>query len=280
MLRPEIIDDATASQYYIDIDTATGDDLKTKSSALETWALTKKADHARQQQEYITNVFTDFENFSSEAGLDEFDEESRFQFANRIFVADQTGETPDIQMPIYPSKRDEVTDKLFGKTGLSEVETFNLIRDSLAAKKEAETALRELPGALAKGMFSKIGEGMDFDEADSWHLFQDWKDRHADKLGKLPEGWESAMLDRAVKLQARSETMMRDLAPESKRAFDTLMAFTRPEDVEALPEVGRADVENIAKISTRPSTTPPRPMALAWARDSLKRSAKASLAVV
>jgi hypothetical protein len=247
MLRPEIIDDATASQYYIDIDTATGDDLKTKSSALETWALTKKADHARQQQEYITNVFTDFENFSSEAGLNEFDEEARFQFANRIFVADQTGETPDIQMPIYPSKRDEVTDKLFGKTGLSEIETFNHIRDSLTAKKEAETALRELPGALAKGMFSKVAEGKTLDETDSWFLFQDWKDRHADKLGKLPEGWESAMLDRAVKLQARSETMMRDLAPESKRAFDTLMAFTRPEDANALPEAGRADVENISK---------------------------------
>jgi hypothetical protein len=41
--------------------------------------------------------------------------------------------------------------------------------------------------------------------------------------------------------------MMRDLAPESKRAFDTLMAFTRPEDAEALPEAGRADVENISK---------------------------------
>jgi hypothetical protein len=243
----ELIDNQTASNYYNEIDTATGDDLQTKMSALESWANAKKTEQRRQEEEHVSKVFTDFDNYSAAEGLDAFDEESRYQYANRKFIANQTGDTPENQMFVYPSKRDEVTDKLFGKTGLSEAETFNLIRDSLTAKKETETALRELPGALAKGMFSKVAEGKTLDETDSWFLFQDWKNRHADKLGKLPEGWESAMLDRAVKLQARSETMMRDLAPESKRAFDTLLAFTRPEDAAALPEAGRADVENIAK---------------------------------
>jgi hypothetical protein len=243
----ELIDNQTASNYYNEIDTATGDDLQTKMSALESWANAKKAEQRRQEEEHVSKVFTDFDNYSAAEGLDAFDEESRYQYANRKFIANQTGDTPENQMFVYPSKRDEVTDKLFGKTGLSEAETFNLIRDSLTAKKETETALRELPGALAKGMFSKVAEGKTLDETDSWFLFQDWKNRHADKLGKLPEGWESVMLDRAVKLQARSETMMRDLAPESKRAFDTLLAFTRPEDAAALPEAGRADVENIAK---------------------------------
>jgi hypothetical protein len=243
----ELIDNQTASNYYNEIDTATGDDLQTKMSALESWANAKKTEQRRQEEEHVSKVFTDFDNYSAAEGLDAFDEESRYQYANRKFIANQTGDTPENQMFVYPSKRDEVTDKLFGKTGLSEAETFNLIRDSLTAKKETETALRELPGALAKGMFSKVAEGKTLDETDSWFLFQDWKNRHADKLGKLPEGWESAMLDRAVKLQARSETMMRDLAPESKRAFDTLLAFTRPEDAAALPEAGRADVENISK---------------------------------
>jgi hypothetical protein len=243
----QLIDDQTASNYYNEIDTATGDDLQSKTVALEAWANNKKAERRRQEEEHVSKVFTDFDNYSAAEGLDAFDEESRYQYANRKFIANQTGDTPENQMFVYPSKRDEVTDKLFGKTGLSEAETFNLIRESLTAKKETETALRELPGALAKGMFSKVAEGKTLDETDSWFLFQDWKNRHADKLGKLPEGWESAMLDRAVKLQARSETMMRELAPESKRAFDTLLAFTRPEDAAALPEAGRADVENISK---------------------------------
>ena len=244
-----LIDDETATRYWSERDTAPEAERETRNAALIDWAKAKKADQFRAEQQQAESAYTDLEGWWKENGAGHVFEkdEDRLEVANRRFIANQFQQTPDQQGRYYPTYRDEYLQKTFGKSGLSETDTFNLIRDSLTARKATEDALRELPGALAKGMFSKVAEGKTLDETDSWFLFQDWKDRHADKLGKLPEGWESAMLDRAVKLQARSETMMRDLAPESKRAFDTLLAFARPEDAEGLPPTGRADVENLAK---------------------------------
>ena len=243
----QLIDDETASRYYNEIDTATGDDLQTKISALESWATAKKAEQHRQQWDHVSGVFTDFDNYSASEGLDAFDEESRYQYANRQFIAHQTGGKFEDQMFVYPSKRDEVTDLMFGKTGLSEKETFNLIKGAVESRKASEEALRELPGVLAQGILKSAGEGKPFDEVDSWFAFDGWKQRHADKLGAMPAGWETAMLDSAVKLHARTEALMADVAPESKRAMDVLMKFTRPEDAESLPDADRADVENLAK---------------------------------
>ena len=124
----QLIDDQTASKYFNEIDTATGDDLQSKTVALEAWANNKKAVQARQEWDHVSKVFTDFDNYAASEGLDAFDEESRYQYANRKFIANQTGDTPENQMFIYPSKRDEVTDKMFGKTGLSEKEAFDLFR--------------------------------------------------------------------------------------------------------------------------------------------------------
>jgi hypothetical protein len=243
----QLIDDQTASNYYNEIDTATGDDLQSKTVALEAWANNKKAERTRQEWDHVSKVFTDFDNYSAAEGLNDFDEESRYQYANRKFIANQTGDTPENQMFVYPSKRDEVTDKMFGKTGLSEKESFDLFKGSIESRNASEEALRELPGVLAQGVLKRAGEGKPFDEVDSWFAFSDWKDRHADKLASMPKGWETAMLDSAVKLHARTEQLMDDVAPESKRAMDTLMKFTRPEDAANLPEADRADVENLAK---------------------------------
>ena len=243
----QLIDDQTASNYYNEIDTATGDDLQSKTVALEAWANNKKAERTRQEWDHVSKVFTDFDNYSAAEGLNDFDEESRYQYANRKFIANQTGDTPENQMFVYPSKRDEVTDKLFGKTGLSEKEAFDLFKHSVESRTASEEALRELPGVLAQGVLKRAGEGKPFDEVDSWFAFSDWKDRHADKLASMPKGWETAMLDSAVKLHARTEQLIDDVAPESKRAMDTLMKFTRPEDAANLPEADRADVENLAK---------------------------------
>ena len=243
----QLIDDQTASNYYNEIDTATGDDLQSKTVALEAWANNKKAVQARQEWDHVSKVFTDFDNYAASEGLDAFDEESRYQYANRKFIANQTGDTPENQMFVYPSKRDEVTDKMFGKTGLSEKETFDLFKNSIESRNASEEALRELPGVLAQGVLKRAGEGKPFDEVDSWFAFSAWKERHADKLASMPKGWETAMLDSAVKLHARTEQLIDDVAPESKRAMDTLMKFTRPEDAANLPEADRADVENLAK---------------------------------
>lgn len=243
----ESIDDETASRYYNEIDTASGEELANRVAALKKWADAKEADTRRQNWDHISGVFTNFDAYAASEGLTDFDEESRFQYANRKFVADQTGETPQDQMLLYPSKRDEVTDRLAGKTGLSEKETFDLFKGFVESRNATEAAIRELPGVLAQGVLARAAEGKPFDEVDSWNAFSAWKDRHADKLAGLPDGWESAMLDSAVRLHTRTEQLMDDVAPESKRAMDILLKFTRPEDAANLPEADRTEVAGLAK---------------------------------
>jgi hypothetical protein len=241
------ISDETASLYYAELDTATGPDLEARRKALQEWATAKEVEQESSQWDHLTRVYGDFDNYIKSEGYADLDEESRYRVANRQFIAWQLRETPEEQATIYPTRREIYNQQTFGKKNLSEAETFNLIRDSVAARKATEDALREIPGTLAKGMFQSVAAGKPIEDSDGWFLLQNWKERHADKLASLPDGWESAMLDRATKLLVRSDNMMRDLAPESKRAFDTLLAFSRPEDAAGLPPADRADVENLAK---------------------------------
>lgn len=244
-----LIDDETASRYWAERDTAPEAERESRNTALMDWAKAKKTDQFRAEQEQAERAYSDLEGWWKETGAGHVfeNDEDRLEVANRRYIANQFQQTPDQQGRYYPTYRDEYLQKTFGKSGLSETETFNLIRDSLTARKATEAALREIPGTLAKGMFQSVAAGKPIEDSDGWFLLQNWKERHADKLASLPEGWESAMLDRATKLLVRSDNMMRDLAPESKRAFDTLLAFARPEDAEGLPPTGRADVENLAK---------------------------------
>lgn len=245
-----LIDDETASRYWQERDTAPEAERESRNAALMEWATAKKAEQRRTQRDEVESGYMDFEGWWGTTGADAAmfnGDEDRQEILNRRYIAHQFDQTPDEQGQYYPTYRDQFLQQTFGKSGLSEAETFNLIKGAVESKKASEEALRELPGVLAQGILKSAGEGKPFDEVDSWFAFDGWKQRHADKLGAMPAGWETAMLDSAVKLHARTEALMADMAPESKRAMDVLMKFTRPEDAESLPDADRADVENLAK---------------------------------
>ena len=219
----DLIDDDTAAQYFNDIDTATGDDLQSKSAALEQWATIKKREEYRDRQDHIAKIYTDFDKFSEGAGLSEFSEDARYQFVNSAFVANETDGTAEDQMPIYPSKRDEVTDKLFGKTGLSEKETFGLIKQSIDARNEVTEAANQIPGDIALSLFDSIGGG---DPVDVPKLIETWKTKNAESIKKLPPGWEAPLLESAQAFHTETEGMLRDYAEPLKKVYDHLAAVT------------------------------------------------------
>ena len=219
----DLIDDDTAAQYFNDIDTATGDDLQSKSAALEQWATIKKREEYRDRQDHIAKIYTDFDKFSEGAGLSEFSEDARYQFVNSAFVANETDGTAEDQMPIYPSKRDEVTDKLFGKTGLSEKETFGLIKQSIDARNEVTEAANQIPGDIALSLFDSIGGG---DPVDVPKLIETWKTKNAESIKKLPPGWETPLLESAQAFHTETEGMLRDYAEPLKKVYDHFSAVT------------------------------------------------------
>jgi len=152
----KVIDDETASRYYAEIDTATGDDLQTKISALESWANSKKKAQ-EQYKEYLHNVFTDFDNYSASEGLNDLDEESRYQYANRQFIAHQSGGKFEDQIFVYPSLRDKWTASVSGKKGITEKETFQLIRNHLLGiGKAANSRVEIIDDATATRIFNEI----------------------------------------------------------------------------------------------------------------------------
>jgi hypothetical protein len=152
----KVIDDETASRYYAEIDTATGDDLQTKISALESWANSKKKEQERYK-EYLYKVFTDFDNYSASEGLYAFDEELRYQFANQQFIAHQTGGKFEDQMFVYPSLRDKWTESVSGKKGMTEKETFHLIRNHLLGVGKATNSQVEIiDDATATRIYNEI----------------------------------------------------------------------------------------------------------------------------
>ena len=178
-LRTAVIDDETASQYYNELNTNSVEDDGTKLKALEAWADAKDAERNKQEWDHLTRVYTDFDNYISDEGYSDLDEESRYEIANRQFIANQLGETVEDQGMIYPAKRDIWTQQAFGKKGLSEKETFGLIQQGVQSRNEVMQSANEIPGDIALGLFDSIGQGTAVEVP---KLVSIWKERNADTL--------------------------------------------------------------------------------------------------
>jgi len=128
-----VIDDETATKYYNEFDSLTGAERESRADALRMWADQKDADQKREQFDTLNKIYSDFDGYVKEAGLQDFDEDSRYRTANRQFIASQFNQTPEEQQETYSSFRDKWTVSVAGKNGMSEKETFNLIRSHLLA---------------------------------------------------------------------------------------------------------------------------------------------------
>jgi hypothetical protein len=145
----ELIDDDTATTYYNDLDTMEGAERDSRAEALRLWADQKDADQKREQFDAVNKIYSDFDGYVNEAGLQDFDEDSRYRTANRQFIASQFDQTPEEQQDIYSSFRDKWTESVAGKTGLSEKETFGLIKQGIDARNEVSEAANQIPGDIA-----------------------------------------------------------------------------------------------------------------------------------
>ena len=219
----ELIDDDTATTYYNDLDTLEGAERETRAEALRLWADQKDADQKREQFDAVNKIYSDFDGYVNEAGLQDFDEDSRYRTANRQFIASQFDQTPEEQQDIYSSFRDKWTESVAGKTGLSEKETFGLIKQGIDARNEVSEAANQIPGDIALSLFDSIGGG---DPVDVPKLIETWKTKNAESIKKLPPGWETPLLESAQAFHNETEGMLRDYAEPLKKVYDHLSAVT------------------------------------------------------
>jgi hypothetical protein len=251
--RTAVIDDETASQYYNELNTNSVEDDGTKLKALEAWADAKDAERNKQEWDHLTRVYTDFDNYISDEGYSDLDEESRYQIANRQFIANQLGETVEDQGMIYPAKRDIWTQQAFGKSGLSEKETFGLIQQGVQSRNEVMQSANEIPGDIALGLFDSIGQGTAVEVP---KLVSIWKERNAEKLKKLPAGWESGLLQAASDYATETEGMLRNYSEPLKQVYDHLAAVTG-RDTKRAGEDNPKSVQEIEALADTLATMPP-----------------------
>ena len=219
----ELIDDDTATKYYNEIDSLTGPDRDSRADALRLWAEQKKSDQKREQFDTLNKIYSDFDGYVNEAGLQDFDEDSRYNIANRQFIASQFDQTPEEQQNIYSSFRDKWTESVNGKKGMSEKETFDLIKQGIDARNEVSEAANQIPGDIALSLFDSIGGN---DPVDVPKLIETWKAKNADSIKKLPPGWEAPLLESAQAFHKETEGMLRDYAEPLKKVYDHLAAVT------------------------------------------------------
>ena len=219
----ELIDDDTATTYYNDLDTLEGAERDSRADALRLWAEQKKSDQKREQFDTLNKIYSDFDGYVNEAGLQDFDEDSRYRIANRQFIASQFEQTPEEQQETYPSFRDKWTESVAGKNGMSEKETFGLIKQGIDARNEVSEAANQIPGDIALSLFDSIGGG---DPVDVPKLIETWKTKNAESIKKLPKGWETPLLESAQAFHTETEGMLRDYAEPLKKVYDHFSAVT------------------------------------------------------
>ena len=219
----ELIDDDTATKYYNEFDTLEGAERESRAEALRLWAEQKKSDQKREQFDTLNKIYSDFDGYVNEAGLQDFDEDSRYRTANRQFIASQFDQTPEEQKDIYSSFRDKWTESVAGKKGMTEKETFDLIKQGMDARNEVTEAANQIPGDIALSLFDSIGGG---DPVDVPKLIETWKTKNAESIKKLPPGWEAPLLESAQAFHTETEGMLRDYAEPLKKVYDHLAAVT------------------------------------------------------
>ena len=219
----ELIDDDTATKYFNEIDSLTGTERESRAEALRLWADQKDADQKREQFDTLNKIYSDFDGYVNDAGLQDFDEDSRYRTANRQFIASQFDQTPEEQQDIYSSFRDKWTESVVGKKGMSEKETFDLIKQGMDARNEVSEAANQIPGDIALSLFDSIGGN---DPVDVPKLIETWKTKNAESIKKLPPGWEAPLLESAQAFHTETEGMLRDYAEPLKKVYDHLAAVT------------------------------------------------------
>lgn len=227
------VDDEQAATMYSSLSSDRSNlSRQTKLDALESWAKDKIACDSERQDAEFDRMYNDLPGWWKETGDDVVDEEVKLRTANRKFIASQFGSSPEEQIDLYPSFRNQWTLANFGKKDLSESETFNMIRDSINGRKQINQSLDMITGDVALALFDQADAGKPVDVPT---LVSKWKEENADLVSNLPDQWEPNILKAAGEYYADTEKMLRDHGDVVQRLYAHMVKATGRE-VEGAPE--------------------------------------------
>ena len=222
-----VIDDETASTLWGEYETAPPERQLAIRPQLEAFAQ-QKLDGDRQSQEaHVDRIYSDFDTMGgwwqeTDDGTPH-DDESKARIANRQFISLQTGHSPDELRGIYPTIRDQWTGENLGKTGLTERQTYDLIKQGIDEKKKVSAAYDQIPGEVMLGLFGNLSSGQPVNVPE---LVTSWKQKKAEALSKLPKGWEASAIENASRFYSENEAILKEHAPTFQKVYDYLSSAT------------------------------------------------------
>lgn len=243
---PAMLDEETASSLWGEYASAPPERKAEIRPQLEAFAQQKLEDERSTQGAQIDRIYSDFDTMGgwwkeTDDGTG-YDDESKARIANRQFISFQTGHSPEELRGIYPTIRDRWTGENLGKSGLTERQAYDLIKQGIDDKKKVSAAYNEIPGEIMRSLLGKVAleqpantEPAGQQEAGPAGVFQDgsvsellngWKQRNAETLSKLPKGWEASAIENASRYYSESEAMFREHVPTFKRVYDFLSSST------------------------------------------------------
>jgi hypothetical protein len=220
-----VIDDKTAARYYDELDTLTGQERKSRADALRLWADQKDAEQKREQLDTLKKIYSNFDGYVKEAGLQDFDEDSRYRTANRQFIASQFDQTPEEQKDIYSSLRDKWTESVAGKKGMSEKETFDLIRRHLLGiGKATKSKVEIIDDATATRIYNEIDNATGDERQQMADALLTWGEKKAkEEYNQADEHFSNLFLDE----QYYAEQVN---APDIYQVYQAYKAIPFPEE--------------------------------------------------
>ena len=221
--HPSLIDDETASRYYAEFDAAPAAERAARLEALEQWADARISQQREDQYQQEERMYLDMPGWWKDEGDDPVPDESKMAVANRRFIAWQYGTTPTDVRDTYQSVRDKWTFDHFGKTGLSEPQTYELIQKSVQSRKALVDNIGKIGGDVTLALYNQLATGQPVDVP---RLVQNFKDANADKIKDLPNGWEKVLLETAAEQHQKKYDVLRDHAATMRTLRDHLVSVT------------------------------------------------------
>lgn len=224
-----LIDDATATRYFNEIDNAPEEDRQMMADSLIAWGNAKQEQEYNATDEHFSKLFTDDSYFEQEKQANAAVQES--------LDPDQTAKSAAIGAwlehrlgrPIdtmsYQAERDSYAMANYGKKNLDDAQFFDFVRGEYDWQKQRTEAINDLQmQAVAKAINdSQLGQNRPFVDGMT-EVFNEWQAKYPE----LVDGQnDAAFLSQGYKLYYDTINDLDTVRPQASKALSTLTAFTQ-----------------------------------------------------
>ena len=224
-----LIDDATATDYFNNIDNAPEDERQLMADSLIAWGNAKQEQEYNATDEHFSKLFTDDSYFDQEKQANAAVQQSldpdqtAKSAAIGAWLEHRVGRPIDTMS--YQAERDAFAMANYGKKNLDDAQFFDFVRGEYDWQKKKTEAINDLQmQAVAKAITdSQLGQNRPFVDGMT-EVFNEWQGKYPELVdGKN----DAAFLSQGYKLYYDTINDLDTVRPQASKALSTLTAFTQ-----------------------------------------------------